>query len=30
LQLTLHCVFVVDKGKFIGMINKEDMMKGDF
>jgi len=29
-QLTLHCVFVVDKGKFIGMINKEDMMKGDF
>ena len=29
-QLTLNCVFVVDKGKFVGMINKADMMKGDF
>ena len=29
-QLTLNCVFVVNKGKFVGMINKADMMKGDF
>ena len=29
-QLTLNCVFVVSKGKFVGMINKADMMKGDF
>jgi hypothetical protein len=29
-QLTLNCVFVVDKGRFVGMINKADMMKGDF
>ena len=29
-QLTLNCVFVVDRGRFVGMINKADMMKGDF
>ena len=29
-QLTLNCVFVVDTGRFVGMINKSDMMKGDF
>jgi len=28
-QLTLNCVFVVDKGLFVGMINKKDMMRGD-
>jgi predicted transcriptional regulator len=26
-QLTLNAVFVVDKGCFIGMINKADMMR---
>ena len=29
-QLTLNCVFVTDKGRFIGMINKADMMRGDY
>jgi hypothetical protein len=27
-QLTLNAVFVVDKGRFVGMINKVDMIKG--
>ena len=29
-QLTLNCVFVVDKGRFVGMINKADMVNGNF
>eukprot|EP00965_Chrysotila_dentata_P142069 4696063-Pleurochrysis_carterae.AAC.1 len=28
-QLTLDCVFVVDMGKFVGIINKADMTSGD-
>ncbi len=26
-QLTLHCVFVVHRGRFVGLINKVDMMR---
>ena len=29
-QLTLNCVFVVDKGHFVGLINKADMYRADF
>ena len=29
-QLTLSCVFVVDKGRFTGMINKADIVRGGF
>ena len=29
-QLTLNCVFVVDTGRFVGMINKTDMVHGNF
>ena len=29
-QLTLNCVFVVDKGRFTGMINKGDIVRGGF
>ena len=29
-QLTLNCVFVVDKGRFVGMINKVDMLNERF
>ena len=25
-QLTLNCVFVTDRGQFVGMINRSDMM----
>ena len=28
-QLTLNCVFVVDRGRFVGMINKQDMHHAD-
>jgi len=28
-QLTLNCVFVVDRGVYVGMINKSDMMRCD-
>ena len=26
-QLTLHCVFVVHTGRFVGMINKTDLYR---
>ena len=29
-QLTLNCVFVVDRGQFVGMINKIDMLNDRF
>mmetsp|Transcript_66296 Transcript_66296/g.131450 ORF Transcript_66296/g.131450 Transcript_66296/m.131450 type:complete len:358 (-) Transcript_66296:189-1262(-) len=29
-QLTLNCVFVVDRGRFVGMINKADMVNSNF
>ena len=29
-QLTLNAVFVVDKGRFVGMINKVDLIKNNF
>lgn len=29
-QLTLSCVFVVDKGRFTGMITKADIVRGGF
>ena len=29
-QLTLNCVFVVDKGRFVGMINKADIVRGGY
>ena len=29
-QLTLNSVFVVDKGRFVGMINKADMINNRF
>ena len=29
-QLTLNAVFVTDRGRFVGIINKADMMKGHF
>ena len=28
-QLTLNCVFVVERGRFVGMINKQDMHHAD-
>ena len=28
-QLTLNCVFVVKRGRFVGMINKQDMHHAD-
>ena len=29
-QLTLNCVFVVDKGRFVGIINKADIVRGGY
>ena len=29
-QLTLNAVFVTDKGRFVGMINKVDMINAKF